>query len=639
MFSDKSEDDTSKVDTLPSLYVPEISVPRGTPPSEQPGLPGTNASVTSPKDRREVPSPLPSVNECSTCGCRTLGQQIREKLDYSVDPCNDFYKFVCNSFRGHSEFDNAQEAVYLYTQLRLTVPFIPDTNQLSWQKAAGMYHACLTFMAEYEPETPYLVQWLVSLDLDLLNETRLANVNPVKMMVRGSLDLGVQAVIAIFFNAKYFLNNKRVMQLDSAEGHFKYLQRNTDHYTKFLLLYGAKPPLDKQLAAKIKEYDDELKLFASDSNNDPKFVSTEIWNLGSLTKPYATSGDWGAYISQYTNGTYTSSDSIFYRLHPLEVLGKLFNSMGEKGLRYLVAWKFFSFLVQFTEPYMFLRGLSPSVACYDHVRKVMDLAVLSSYLESEVPENVIEQAKDIVYEIRNSFLKTFRSSTWISSDFREALIKKMSKIVSYVGSPGRRLNPAFIEAFYKPYPDAPLDAPLFPTWIKALGLSSHYMWIDTTTPLYDETRYSPFYSENHNDFAIPTISMFRPFMYPYGIPSLNYGGLGQLLLTGQEGTLNDELDSENLADLVGTKVAYDAFTSLASGYRDQKLAGLDMSAQQLFFVNHCVKWCSEDDYVASRYAPKRSRCIVPLINMPEFSSAFSCAEGTPMNPQDKCTFW
>ncbi|KAH8039014.1 hypothetical protein HPB51_004939 [Rhipicephalus microplus] len=113
----------------------------------------------------------------------------------------------------------------------------------------------------------------------------------------------------------------------------------------------------------------------------------------------------------------------------------------------------------------------------------------------------------------------------------------------------------------------------------------------------------------------------------------------QLLLTGQEGTLNDELDSENLADLVGTKVAYDAFASLAGGYRDQKLAGLDMSAQQLFFVNHCVKWCSEDDYVASRYAPQRSRCIVPLINMPEFSSAFSCAEGTPMNPQDKCTFW
>ncbi|KAL1475204.1 hypothetical protein MTO96_037469, partial [Rhipicephalus appendiculatus] len=190
---------------------------------------------------------------------RSLGQKIREKLDYSVDPCNDFYKFVCNSYRGYSEFENAQKSVYLYTQLRLIVPYIPESNQSSWQKAAGMYHACLNFVASYEPETPYLIQWLVSLDLDLLNETRLANVNPVKMMVRGSLDLGVQAVIAIFFSAKYFNNNKRVMQLDYVEDKFfwKFLKRNINDYTQFMLYFGAKPPHDNVLAAKIKEYDDE----------------------------------------------------------------------------------------------------------------------------------------------------------------------------------------------------------------------------------------------------------------------------------------------------------------------------------------------------------------------------------------------
>ncbi|XP_075744752.1 neprilysin-1-like isoform X1 [Rhipicephalus microplus] len=111
-----------------------------------------------------------------------------------------------------------------------------------------------------------------------------------------------------------------------------------------------------------------------------------------------------------------------------------------------------------------------------------------------------------------------------------------------------------------------------------------------------------------------------------------------LSLSGEEKTLSDELDSENLADFVGTKMAYDAFNSLELGHRHQTLAGMNMSAQQLFFFNHCSKWCTDDDSEVPPYAPKRSRCIVPLMNMPEFSSAFGCTAETPMNPREKCTF-
>ncbi|KAL1442734.1 hypothetical protein MTO96_007752 [Rhipicephalus appendiculatus] len=523
MSSNQSEGNTTAVDTLPSLYVSEISVPGVTHRSEEPGLPGTTGSATSSQDPHNVPTPLQPVYECSTCPCQTLGQQIREKLDYSVDPCKDFYKFVCNSFRGHSEFEN----------------------------------------------TKYLVAWLVSLDLDLLNETRLAKVNPIRTMVRGSLDLGVKAVISIFFSPTYFRNKKRVIQLDYVDDKYlwQFYERNLDEYTKFMVLYGAKPPLDKRLAEKIRTYDNER--------------------------------DWGAYISDYTNGTYTSSDYIYYKAHALQVLVQVFNSMAEEALRYLVAWKFYWRLLQFTEPYMFLREQPASEVCYAHVRSVMDLAVLSPYFQSEIRPNMVTQAKGMVREIRNSFLKALQSSTWLSSEFRAAAVKKMMDMVAYVGSAGRRLEPDYVEALYKPYPNAPLDLDvLFPTWIKALGLSSHYMWMDTTTPLYDETARTPFYTYEFNDFTIPTVSMLRPFMNPYGIYALNYGGLGTMIaheimhafdprgiqplagyephdmdevireytkralclrmshksvlsLSNQEETLSDELDSENLGRLRG----------------------------------------------------------------------------------------
>ncbi|KAL1455810.1 hypothetical protein MTO96_043603 [Rhipicephalus appendiculatus] len=110
-------------------------------------------------------------------------------------------------------------------------------------------------------------------------------------------------------------------------------------------------------------------------------------------------------------------------------------------------------------------------------------------------------------------------------------------------------------------------------------------------------------------------------------------------LSGQEETLSEEVDGENLADLVGTKMAYDAFEYLLSEQRDQNLAGINMSVQQLFFFNHCVKWCSEDSSKEPPNVPPRARCIVPLMNMREFSSAYGCAARTPMNPPEKCTFW
>ncbi|KAL1442733.1 hypothetical protein MTO96_007751 [Rhipicephalus appendiculatus] len=495
MSSNQTDGDPTTVDTLPSLSFTGISVPGVTRRSEQPRPHGTNSSTASPKDPQNVPTPLEPLYECSTCRCRTLGTQIREKLDYSVDPCTDFYKFVCNSFRGYNEFANTRDSVKLFTLLRLIVPYIPESGQLSWQKAAGMYHACLNFASSYEPETKYLVEWLVSLDLDLLNETTLAKVNPVRMMVRGSLDLGVTAVIGIFLTPNVFLNKKRVMRLAYTSDKYVWEshKRDLDEYAKFMLLYGAKPPLDKQLAEKIKRYDDELDLIASSAVTESIYRLIAVYDLGNLTEPFVTSDDWALYLSDYTNGAYTSSDYIYYQAHALDVL-----------------WQT-----------TFVTGTSETS---------WNLAVISPFFQWEIRPNMVAEAKDMVDAIRYSFMKALQSSTWLSSEFREAAVKKLTKMVAHVGRPGRRLEPDFVEAVYKPYPDAPLDLDvLFPTWIKALSLSSHYMWTDTTTPLYDETAPYPYYTYAFNEFTIPTVAMLRPFFYPYGIYALNYGGLGTMI--------------------------------------------------------------------------------------------------------------
>ncbi|XP_075744556.1 neprilysin-1-like [Rhipicephalus microplus] len=236
------------------------------------------------------------------------------------------------------------------------------------------------------------------------------------------------------------------------------------------------------------------------------------------------------------------------------------------------------------------------------------------------------------------------------------------------------------------FPDVPHDR-LFPTWIKALGISSHYLWSDQTTWLYDETEVSAQYVTDLNTLIVPTAIISRP-LYNHRVPeALNYGALGTIV--GHEmmhaydvrGVEYDEeaakwfwrsaafmreytkrtlclrrshraaerqkarsyvdhaMDSENMADFVGVRTAYKAFSALPERKRTQTLVGTNITSERLFFIAHCVKWCAERNAPEPYYSPFRSRCMVPLMNMPEFSDAFGCAAGENMNPPEKCDFW
>ncbi|XP_075554191.1 neprilysin-1-like [Dermacentor variabilis] len=105
--------------------------------------------------------------------------------------------------------------------------------------------------------------------------------------------------------------------------------------------------------------------------------------------------------------------------------------------------------------------------------------------------------------------------------------------------------------------------------------------------------------------------------------------------------LDTTTDSEGFADYAGLQLAYAAYKSLPLAEQDRKLSGVNLSADKTFFVSHCLKWCDlvEKRRPDSRYWPGRSRCVVPLQNMPEFAAAFRCKTGSLMSPADRCDFW
>ncbi|MFC5569386.1 M13 family metallopeptidase [Lysobacter yangpyeongensis] len=92
---------------------------------------------------------------------------------------------------------------------------------------------------------------------------------------------------------------------------------------------------------------------------------------------------------------------------------------------------------------------------------------------------------------------------------------------------------------------------------------------------------------------------------------------------------------ENIADLGGIEVAYDAMKKAAGNTPDPMIEG--MSRDQRFFASFALSWRSVMTpeslkvLVASNpHAPENFRAIAAPSNMPQFAAAFQCKDGDPM---------
>ncbi|KAL1421516.1 hypothetical protein MTO96_023078 [Rhipicephalus appendiculatus] len=646
IFSRQSADtDFTKLDTLAFLHVPKTSAPSVTSPSGTTSSHFKNTSVTFPDRGHLIPSTGLGENLCTGSLCRFLAEWLRYSIDYTVDPCQDFYKYVCASFRGTDTLKHVENAIEISSLTDLLIAEFPSSNQLSWQKAAALYQSCMSFTSAYRTETSDLVNWMKSLDLNLLDKHTLATVNPVEMMVRGSLDLGVEAVISLTFHNRAFAFGKRLMQMDYSKQQsiWQSEKHGLNDYVLFLASFGATSYFVYDLASRLRGYENHLDDIAGATHTSQQQIVKFIYELSRRTLPYVSEGDWDTFISKYTNYTYSASDKFVSRLDIGTLLAKLFasKSVGKEGLQYLVAWTFYRQLFEFTVPIYFLKGRSANDVCYEHVKKLMKLAIASHHFQSVVSPRLVYQTRRMASRIRTSFEEALQSSSWLTAEIRALAINRLIGITVHVGSPGRRLDPDYVEEVYKHFPDVPLDR-LFPTWIKYLSLYTHLSWSDQKPLLYDETSIIAHEFMHAFDVAntYPNYWKAKNFKEEYTKRAVCLRRSHKSVLSLTRGDeVDDTKDSENVCDLVGTAVAYAAYSSLPDKFKIETLSGLNASSEQLFFISHCLTLCAQLSRPARRYAPFRSRCIVPLMNMPEFSSAFGCAAGTPMNPRNKCKFW
>ncbi|KAK8770325.1 hypothetical protein V5799_013210 [Amblyomma americanum] len=282
------------------------------------------------------------------------------------------------------------------------------------------------------------------------------------------------------------------------------------------------------------------------------------------------------------------------------------------------------------------------------------------------------------------------NTPWFKDPLRTVALRKAKRFRIVVGYPKEFYKNSEVEALYAEYPDVGED--FIKAYLQIKRLLAHRGLKGNETKYLEISLPNASYQFGRHLITI-NVGMMHPPFYIVGSPAaINYGAIGQVLChevmhafdvlgitkdhrglrikvndteTMQEyekrvlclrrsyqraeselraRSLAHKTDSEGLADYAGILLAYDAFRELPFRNRTQTVPSVGLNAEQTFFVAHCIKWCQEDKTSRVRedqalYWNLRSRCIVPLQNMPEFANAFSCKPGDYMNPAERCEFW
>ena len=95
---------------------------------------------------------------------------------------------------------------------------------------------------------------------------------------------------------------------------------------------------------------------------------------------------------------------------------------------------------------------------------------------------------------------------------------------------------------------------------------------------------------------------------------------------------------ENISDLGGVKIAYDGLQrALARQPASARIAAGEPTPAQRFFLSYAIIWRNKiraealiTQLRSGQHSPAKYRVLGPLVNMPAFAEAFSCAPGSAM---------
>jgi len=309
-------------------------------------------------------------------------------------------------------------------------------------------------------------------------------------------------------------------------------------------------------------------------------------------------------------------------------------------------------------------------------------ALGKAYVEREFPPTAKARVLEIVDNLQAALAERLRQLTWMSDSTKTQAQHKLRMILRKIGYPDRWRDYTTLEvARSAPFATNLLNARAFEA---RRQLAKIGMPVDRSEWGMTPPTVNAYYNPTTNEITFPAGILQPPYFDPAADDAVNYGGIGAVIghelthgfddqgrqydaagnlrdwWTAEDGKqfaerahrvvtqfngyvavdtlhVNGELTlGENIADLGGLAIAFDAFQrSLAGKPRPAAIGGF--TPEQRFFLSAAQGWRSltRPETVRLRtltnpHSPPRWRVNGPASNLPAFARAFGCKPGDPM---------
>ncbi len=474
----------------------------------------------------------------------------------------------------------------------------------------------------------------------------------------------------------------------------------TEHVAKMLQLAGAKPAAAKRGAANVLAFETELAKASKPrvEMRDPKGLDNRL-DLAGVEKA-APNFDWKSFFEGMGKPGWTAINVLTPKF--LDQINTMLTKTKPAEWRSYLEWHIldseagrlpkafvnenFAMTKQLTGQEKLRDRWKRCVAATDNA--LPDL-LGPAFVKAKFSGDAKAAALNMVHAISGAFGQSLLSEAWMDAATRKLAEQKLSMMAYLIGYPDKWKTYDFTVSRDN-YAANAIAADHFQV---AYDMSKLGKPVDRTEWSMSAPTVNAYYNPSMNHMVFPAGILQPPFYDPKASAAVNLGGMG--MIVGHELThgfddqgsqfdgngalknwwtpavaksfdskkqcvidqydayeplpdvhLNGKLTlGENIADMGGVKMAFEAYRAMRKDAKEKVLAG-GFTEDQQYFLAVGQAWCTKIRPQMQRmyinvnpHSPARFRVDGSLSNLPAFSEAFQCKKGTKMNRENMCTVW
>lgn len=615
---------------------------------------------------------------CDKAACIEYSHLIRNSINASKKPCDDFHSYVCDGWNTREHFSVYEKHMKAFIDelaASLRKRFVPATGQTLADKAARLYQSCQSIvLGRGRDEFPQFKRLLENAGIvwpqpsthpDVLSSmARLQNSLRIDTLLNMNIRTREKPTVGIWPSESLLGLIARRGYMRNAEDYRVYYQElyqvfSGNEVNRGSDWYAEVHANETLILSKLYK-----TLFAK--NN---VTLTTIDQLANET-PSIPRSHWEKTFTQQLHADVTQPVRIvILNLDYLKAFSDICDEIGTSALHQFIGWYTVQIIAPFISQHlaMIVDGDLRTARFYTPIRcawlteRLMGWATYVGYSTVHRDHLIKEDILGVINNVRGCLVQRVRNSPWIripgTVPPEEHLLDDQLKHPDILAHPG------VLEVIFSNMKD--MGHLLSENWKTAVDAVRHLrtvVWETLETSFLDHImHHTAWYSlYDKNGVAVMPYVASLP-LYDKGVTeAIKYGALGSLVSLASVDVLLYILNGDTslrktvsaktqcYLDLSGSKakeefslthflaldLQWRAFQNATWAQEEVRLGGLEeLSENQIFFISHCFIGCGFSPEQAEAQCNGPAKASVP------FAEAFRCPPGTPMNALEKCSFY